>query len=62
MPEVACKQTLTVREVAERIGLSANTIYKMIADRTLPIRPLPVPGRKILFSKAAVERMCEDKE
>lgn len=62
MPEAACRQTLTVREVAARLGLSANTIYKMIAARKLPVRPLALPGRKMLFSRAAVERMCEDKE
>ena len=62
MTDAACKQTLTVREVAARLGLSANTVYKMIGARKLPVRPLALPGRKMLFSKAAVERMCEDKE
>lgn len=51
--------TLTVREVAKTLGLHPNTIYSMVKECRFPVRPLPLPQRKLLFSRAAIERLLE---
>lgn len=58
--EQPVSDTLTVTQIAAKLGLSAGTVYGMIRDNRFPIRPLPIPGKKLLFSKAAVERLVEN--
>jgi excisionase family DNA binding protein len=53
------KPTLTVREVAELLGLHPQTIYTMVNERRFPVRPLQLAKRKILFSRTAIERLLE---
>ena len=51
--------TVTVREVASRLGLSLTTVYTMVRTKRFPVRPLPLPQRKLLFSRAEIERFVE---
>lgn len=51
--------TMTVKQVAEKLGLSITTLYVMLRENRFPVRPLPLPQRKHLFSRAAIERLLE---
>jgi excisionase family DNA binding protein len=51
--------TLTVKEVARKLGLSMTTLYSMVRENRFPVRPLPLPQRKLLFSKVAIDRFVE---
>jgi excisionase family DNA binding protein len=51
--------TLTVKEVARKLGLSLTTVYSMVRENRFPVRPLPLPQRKLLFSRAAIDRFVE---
>lgn len=52
----ASAETITVREVADKLGMHPNTIYAMIRENRFPVRPLPLPQRKYLFSRQAIDR------
>lgn len=50
---------LSVKEAAESLGLSANSVYDLIAAGMLPCRRLGVKGGKIVIDKADVESYWE---
>lgn len=50
------RRTLSLSEVAESLGISYWTAYKMSKDGRLPVIRA---GRRILVIKAAFERMLE---
>lgn len=49
------RETLTVAEVAEMFGLSANSVYRAAARGDL--RPVQAPVRRVLFARREVEQM-----
>ncbi len=54
---------LTVKEVAELLGLSINTVYRLVQNAQIPHRQIRARGSqskgKILFHKPAIERWLE---
>ena len=60
MDVTTVRDTLTVTQVASRLGLHRATVYAMLRENRFPVRPLPLPQRRKLFSKAAVDRFLED--
>lgn len=48
--------TLTVRQVANVLGLNINTVYAMLRTEHFPLKPLALPTHKILFSRGSVDR------
>jgi excisionase family DNA binding protein len=53
-------ETLTTAEVAARLGLSRDAVYRIARSPHSPIRPLPVPARRWRWSAAAIERFLRD--
>lgn len=52
----ANEATIGVQELAERFGYGRKWVYANLAAGTLPVRPVPLPGRKIRFLKSDVDR------
>ena len=50
------KGTMTLKELATYLGLSATTVYHRVRDGSFPIKPIPLPTRAYLFSRASVEQ------
>lgn len=48
------RATLTVAELAEVLGVGRTQVYEMVQTNSSPVPPIRV-GRKILFSRWAVE-------
>ncbi len=54
-------RTLTAAELAEALGVGPSSIYQAVADGTCPVPPIRV-GRRIVFSRTAVDRLLEGGE
>ena len=52
--ETSLRATLTVAEVAKRLGVGINQAYAAVHDGTIPTIKI---GKRILVPKAALERM-----
>lgn len=50
------RSTLTVREVAERLGVSPWAVYEAVRRGDFPVPPIRV-GRKIVFPRTQVDRL-----
>ena len=51
-PEVTV-ESITVKELADRLGVTPNTIYHMVKDGRLP-RPTKLTGRALIWKMAAI--------
>jgi excisionase family DNA binding protein len=54
------RDKLTVREVADYLGISRTTVWKMISNGELPATKNPVDKRQHLVPLAAVEKLQAD--
>lgn len=52
-------QRFTVKEAAEYIGVSADSIYKMVREKQIPHFRI---RRTILFSKTAIDEWIKEQE
>ncbi len=52
------RRTLTIPEVAAALGLARSTAYELAAADRLPV-PTIRAGRRVLVSRAALERVLE---
>lgn len=53
------KQTMTVAEAANYIGVSKDLIYQSVRENTIPNIKL---GRRILFRKSALDSWMDQQE
>lgn len=53
------KQTMTVAEAANYIGVSKDLIYQSVRENTIPNIKL---GRRILFRKSALDNWMDQQE
>ncbi|WP_407270386.1 helix-turn-helix domain-containing protein [Radiobacillus sp. PE A8.2] len=51
--------TITAKEVAKYLGVHTDLVYDLVKEGALPHIRL---GRKILFSKGAIDRWIQDQE
>lgn len=49
-------ETLNVQDVARVMGYHPQWVYRMHRAGTLPFKPLPLPGKKLRFSRREVEQ------
>jgi len=54
---VEMNRLLTLKEVAERLRLSPQTIYRWV--RTGKIEPIKLPNRQLRFRESEVETLLE---
>lgn len=52
-------ERFTVKEVAEYLGVSVDSIYKMVREKQIPHFRV---RRTILFSKKAIDKWVEEQE
>jgi len=50
-------EVLTAVELADRLGVSSWTIYQAVKSGECPVPPIRVGRRRIVFAKAAVDRL-----
>ncbi|ASN05788.1 helix-turn-helix domain-containing protein [Virgibacillus necropolis] len=53
------RQTLTVREVADYLGLHTDIIYAMVKEKQIPHLKI---RRRILFTKQSIDLWIQDQE
>ncbi|MEH7468329.1 helix-turn-helix domain-containing protein [Priestia megaterium] len=53
------RQTITVKEAAEYIGISKDLVYQLVRENELPHLKLK---RRILFRKAALDQWMHNQE
>jgi excisionase family DNA binding protein len=57
--DTARREVLTVKELAELIGVTPNTIYRHAASGSIPtVRPGRI--RRVLFPRNVIERMLRE--
>jgi predicted DNA-binding transcriptional regulator AlpA len=49
--------TYQVHELAELLGVSSWSVYNSVKDGSCPVAPIRVGQRRIVFAKAAVDRL-----
>ncbi|MGH9054337.1 MAG: helix-turn-helix transcriptional regulator [Acidimicrobiales bacterium] len=55
--EVQPRVTYTVPELAARLGVSSFCLYASVRDGTCPVPPIRIGRRRIVFARAAVDRL-----
>lgn len=52
--------TYTVSEVAQLLGISRSKAYELVAEGLIPV--VPLPGRRKLVARTALQRLLDDAE
>jgi excisionase family DNA binding protein len=52
-------ETVTMREAAERLGVSNTKIWRLVKDGVLPVQRNPLDGRQKLVRVADLERLAD---
>lgn len=53
------RQTLTVKEVADYLGVHTDTIYKMVKQQQIPYLKI---RRRVLFSRSSIDAWMTEQE
>lgn len=54
-----CPNVLTIKEVCRELQISESYYYLLARHGQFPIRPLPLKGRVVRYSRAAVQAFAD---